>query len=358
MTTPFQGKSHFAFPFSWPMAGVTFVIMPIPDYQTLMLPLLEFAADGEEHHIREATQALAGRFHVSEEERKELLPSGIQYIFDNRVGWARTYLKKADLIKYTKRGYFQITDRGRDVLSKRPSRIDIAFLRQYPEFIEFQRPRKGAEGNVAVEDANRTSNGDTSLTPEDALADGYSNLRKQVEADVLDKVKASSPEFFERLVVRLLTSIGYGGSLADAGKAIGRSGDGGIDGVIKEDKLGLDFIYIQAKRWGNTTVGRPEIQKFVGALAGQKARRGVFITTSTFSQDALDYAKSLESKVVLIDGQQLAELMFEYGVGVSTVNSYAVKKIDSDFFEEDEVLGPTMKEPISNTVPDALPSRS
>lgn len=312
--------------------------MPIPDYQTVMLPLLEIAADGKEHHIRQAMQNLADYFNLTEDERKELLPSGVSSIFNSRVGWARTYLKKAGLIKYTKRGYFQITDRGCNVLDLKPAKIDVPFLRRYPEFIEFQTSKKTTE-----ELANEIS-GDTSQTPEEALANGYLKLRKQLEADVLARVKSSPPEFFERLVVRLLTSIGYGGSLADAGKAIGKSGDGGIDGVIKEDKLGLDLLYIQAKRWDNTTVGRPEIQKFVGALYGKKAKRGVFITTSTFSKDELDYAEALDSKVVLINGQQLAELMFEYGVGVSTVSSYIVKRIDSDFFEDDEGLGSSMEE--------------
>lgn len=317
--------------------------MPIPDYQTLMLPVLEIAADGKEHRIREVIQSLAVRFNLSEGEKRELLPSGTG-IFDNRVGWARTYLKKAGLINNTKWGYFQITDRGHSVLSKKPSQIDIAFLRQYPEFIEFQSPKKVHGGSVAAENVNTASNGDSPQTPEETLADGYLKLRKQVEGDVLDRVKSSPPEFFERLVVRLLTSIGYGGSLADAGTAIGKSGDGGIDGVIKEDKLGLDLLYIQAKRWDNTTVGRPEIQKFVGALHGKKAKRGVFLTTSTFSKDALDYVNDIDSKIVLIDGQKLAELMFEYGVGVSTVNSYDVKRIDSDFFNADEGLGSSVEE--------------
>jgi restriction system protein len=172
-------------------------------------------------------------------------------------------------------------------------------------------------------------------TPEELVASGYLKLRQEVEHELLLRVKECPPEFFERLVVKLLTTIGYGGSLADAGKALGKSGDGGVDGVIKEDKLGLDVLYIQAKRWDGTTVGRPEIQKFVGALHGKRARRGIFITTSTFSKDAQEYADSVETKVVLIDGARLAELMFEYGVGVSTVNNYVVKRIDSDFFEDE-----------------------
>jgi restriction system protein len=177
-----------------------------------------------------------------------------------------------------------------------------------------------------------------SETPEEILASGYLKLRKQLESDLLARVKLCPPDFFERLVVRLLTTMGYGGSLADAGRALGRSGDGGIDGVIKEDKLGLDALYVQAKRWDSTMVGRPEIQKFVGALHGKRARKGIFLTTSAFSKDAKDYADGLETKVILIDGSQLAELMFDYGVGVSTVNSYSVKRIDSDFFEEDGLV--------------------
>ncbi len=204
-----------------------------------------------------------------------MLPSGVDNLFDNRVGWARTYLKKANLINYTKRGFFQITDRGYSVISQKPEKIDIVFLRQYPEFIEFQRPKRVTGEGPVSENIDILSNGDSSQTPEETLADGYLKLRKQVESEILVRVKSCPPDFFERLVVRLLTAIGYGGSLADAGKAIGKSGDGGIDGVIKEDKLGLDLLYIQAKRWDNTTVGRPEIQKFVGALHGKKKQNGV-----------------------------------------------------------------------------------
>ncbi|MDR5727722.1 MAG: restriction endonuclease [Terriglobia bacterium] len=308
--------------------------MPIPDYQSVMLPLLEIAADGKEHYIRNAIVDLSAHFKLSESDRKELLPSGTDTIFDNRVGWARTYLKKAGLIQYVRRGYFQITDRGQTALSKKPAKIDVAFLRQYPEFAEFWSPKK-TTGDRAPE--NPAEN--IAQTPEEAISEGYLKLRKQVESDILTQVKICPPEFFERLVVRLLTAIGYGGSLSDAGKAIGRSGDGGIDGVIKEDKLGLDLLYIQAKRWGDNTVGRPEIQGFVGALYGKKAKRGIFITTSTFSKAALDYAEGLDSRVVLINGAQLAELMFEYGLGVSTVSSYVVKRVDSDFFNEDDGSG-------------------
>jgi restriction system protein len=304
--------------------------MAIPDYQTVMLPLLSLVADGKEHQIRDATNALAQQFRLTDAERKEMLPSGIGGIFDNRVGWARTYLKKAGLLCYPKRSHLQITERGRKVLSQKPSRIDVKVLRQFPEFVEFHTSKKSA-GEAAITESTEESSG----TPEELLASGYLKLRKQLESDLLVRVKSCPPDFFERLVVQLLTTMGYGGSLSDAVKAIGKSGDGGIDGVIKEDKLGLELLYIQAKRWDNTTVGRPEIQKFVGALYGRKAKKGIFITTSAFSKDAKDYADGLDSKVVLIDGARLGELMFEYGVGVSTVNSYAVKRIDSDFFEDE-----------------------
>lgn len=302
--------------------------MAIPDYQTLMLPLLKVATDGKVHARREALNELALRFKLTEDERKELLPSGNQEIFDNRVGWARTYLKKAGLIEYPQRGHFKITSRGKDVLAQKTERIDVAYLRQFPEFLEFQTSKTANEAEPLEQSV-------LSETPEELLASGYVKLRQQVELELLLRIKASPPEFFERLVVKLLTTIGYGGSLADAGKAIGQSGDGGIDGVIKEDKLGLDLLYIQAKRWEDATVGRPEIQKFVGALHGKRAKKGVFITTSTFSKDAREYAEAVETKVVLIDGAQLVELMFDHGVGVSNANSYVIKRIDSDFFEEE-----------------------
>jgi restriction system protein len=305
--------------------------MSIPDYQTLMLPLMKIASDGKEHTKREALNQLAEQFGLTEEERKELLPSGNQEIFDNRLGWARTYLKMAGLIQYKQRGHFQITDRGKSVLAQNPAVINVAFLSRFPEFLEFH-ARKKTDTDVESPDSS-------AKTPEELVASGYLKLRQQVEVELLARIKGCPPEFFERLVVKLLTTIGYGGSLADAGKALGKSGDGGVDGVIKEDKLGLDLLYIQAKRWDDATVGRPEIQKFVGALHGKKAKKGIFITTSTFSKDAREYAESLETKVILIDGTQLTEMMFEAGVGVSTVNSYVVKRIDSDFFEDESTSG-------------------
>ena len=303
--------------------------MAIPDYQTLMLPLLKVAADGKVHTKREALNLLAEQFGLTDDERKELLPSGNQGVFDNRIGWARTYLKKSGLIEYPQRGHFQITDRGESVLAQNPPIINVAFLRQFPEFLEFH--GKGTADPEPPESPEALRE-----TPEEMVASGYLKLRKQLESEILGRVKAAPPDFFERLVVRLITAMGYGGSLLDAGKAIGKTGDGGIDGVIKEDKLGLDLIYLQAKRWDSSSVGRPEIQKFVGALHGKRARKGIFLTTSTFTKDAHDYAEGLETKVILIDGVQLAELMFDYGVGVSTESTYVVKRIDSDFFEDED----------------------
>lgn len=301
--------------------------MPIPDYQMLMLPLLTIAADGQTHSKRDTVSALAEQFGLTDEERKELLPSGNQELFDNRVGWARTYLKKAGLIESVQRGQFRITDRGRSVIKEQPKRIDVVFLKQFPEFVEFKQTRSSELADSESQPANET--------PEELLATGYLKLRKQLEFELLSRVKAATPEFFERLVVRLLIAMGYGGSLADAGRAIGKSGDGGVDGVIKEDRLGLDILYVQAKRWDSASVGRPEIQKFVGALHGKRARRGVFITTSSFTKEARDYAEGLETKVILIDGGMLTELMFDFGTGVSTESTYVVKKIDSDFFEDE-----------------------
>lgn len=305
--------------------------MAIPDYQSLILPVLKIAGDGNQHNTRETIALLADHFGLSDAERKQMLASGVASVFDDRFGWARYYLKRAGLLQNPRRGYFQITDRGKAVLAQQPQKIDVKLLRQFPEFEEFYSPKKSG-GDELIHEPDEES---TAETPEELLASGYLKLRKQLEFDGLARVKARLPDFFERLVVRLLTTMGYGGSLADAGKAIGKSGDGGIDGVIKEDKLGLDLLYIQAKRWDNSSVGRPEIQKFVGALHGKRARKGIFLTTSTFTREAKDYAEGLETEVILIDGAQLAELMFDYGVGVSTANSYVVKRIDSVFFEDE-----------------------
>ena len=304
----------------------------IPDYQTLMLPLLKITADGNEYHYRDLIEALSNEFQLTDEERKEMLASGNQAIFDNRVGWAKTYLKKAGLLASPKRATFVITDLGRQTLAKNLDRIDNRYLRQFPLFLEFQNISHNGE-----ETEGETDNIEIlKQTPEETLDKAYQSIRESLASDLLSKVVQLSPAFFERLVVELLVKMGYGGSIKDAGKAIGKSGDEGIDGTIKEDKLGLDIIYIQAKRWSpGNTVGRPELQKFVGALAGQGAKKGIFITTSSFSNDAKSYTPRNETKIVLIDGEQLAQLMIDNNLGCTTQQIYELKKIDSDYFGEE-----------------------
>ena len=292
---------------------------------------MQVAADNAEHKFSETVQSLAIKFTLSDDELTELLPSGTQAVFSNRVGWARSYLKQAGLLATPKRGYFRITDQGQTLLATNPEKINIALLEQFPEFQAFRNRKKESS---TVQGVVETAEKVTSETPEDALASAYRLLRKNLEDEILASVKASSPAFFERLVVDLLVNMGYGGSRQDAGKAIGKSGDGGIDGTIDEDKLGLDVIYIQAKRWEGT-VGRPEIQKFAGALQGRRAKKGVFITTSGFSKDALEYVSMIDSKIILIGGERLASLMADYKVGVSVVGLYEVQKLNSDYFEEE-----------------------
>jgi len=276
----------------------------IPDYQTLMLPVLKLASDGKEHKFSQAVETLANEFALTAEERNEFLPSGSQAVFNNRVGWARSYLKQAGLLKSPKRGFFSITQNGTELLRTNPEKVNISILEQYPEFIEFRNRKK--DKNVTGLQSEAETDREEPLTPEDALASAYKKLRS--------------------------LKMGYGGNRQDAGRALGKSGDGGIDGIINEDRLGLDVIYIQAKRWEGS-VGRPEIQKFAGALQGQRARKGVFITTSFFTKEAREYASMIESRIILIDGEHLSRLMAEHNVGVSTVGQYEVKKLDSDYFD-------------------------
>jgi restriction system protein len=299
--------------------------MAIPDYQTLMLPILRLAQDQQEHRFRDAVEILAQEFKLSDDERSELLPSGSQFLFSNRVGWARTYLKQAGLLVSPKRGVFRITQAGLDMLQSNPTKVDNSTLEKYAAFIDFKSRRREA--------TNDQPEVLSSETPEDALASAYKKLRIDVESELLDIVKTASPSFFERLVVDLLVKMGYGGNRQDAASAVGKSGDGGIDGIINEDRLGLDVIYIQAKRWDGT-VGRPEIQKFAGALQGQRAKKGIFITTSSFSSEAIDYTKFIDTRIILIDGAQLVKFMVDLNVGVSSAGTYEIKKIDSDYFEE------------------------
>ena len=301
--------------------------MGIPDYQTIMLPLLREISDGREHPLQAVIEALAKTFNVSDTDRKELLPSGGQFIFHNRVGWARTYLKKAGLLSTPKRGVMQITERGMQVLKDHPRRIDNKILRDFPEFLEFQ----GAKEETSTEPAPNPEQ----LDPQESIEAGYQQIRKELSGELLSRIKSCSPSFFERLVVELLLRMGYGGSKREFAQVIGKPGDEGIDGVIKEDKLGLGAIYLQAKRWGDGQVGSKEIQAFVGALQMKKAHKGVFITTSDFSKPARDCVERIHDKVILINGETLAGLLIDYGVGVSTIETYDVKKIDSDYFSEE-----------------------
>jgi restriction system protein len=310
--------------------------MAVPSFQDMMLPLLQFAADGREHTSSEAIEFLAQQFRLSDAEQREVLPSGKQSRFVNRVGWAATYLRKTKLLDGTGKGRFRIADRGCSELQSPPPRIDLRYLEKYPELAEFR--RKGQQddlGNVdsavggvlAVVEAS-------SQTPRELLEASYQVLRRDLAQELLEHIKRKPPIFFEQLVVDLLVGMGYGGSLKEAGERVGRSGDGGIDGIIKEDKLGLDSVYIQAKRWEGT-VGRPIVQAFAGALDEHKARKGVMISTSTFSQDARNYVERIEKKIALIDGELLTQLMIDYNVGVAEEQTYTVKKVDLDYFGEE-----------------------
>ncbi len=307
--------------------------MTIPDYQHLMLPIALLMRDGREHTAKELASILGQQLRLSEDELHELLPSGGTLVFVSRVSWAITYMYKAGLIERPVRGKCIITQRGKDVLAENPAAINNALLRRFPEFREFM-ARSASATDPAPDQLQTIVNSEHQLTPEEILESSYQNLRETLAQDLLERVKQASPQFFEQLVIKLLVAMGYGGSLKDAGEAVGRSGDGGIDGIIKEDKLGLDAIYIQAKRWEGT-VGRPTVQAFTGSIMGQRANKGVFITTSQFTQDAKDYVRLINQKIVLIDGEQLAQLMIDYNVGVSEMVSYVVKRIDQDYFTED-----------------------
>ncbi len=302
--------------------------MAIPDYQTLMLPLLKLTGDRKEYSLVQTIDMLADQFKLTVEERRELLPSGQQAIFLNRVGWARTYLKKAGMLDTTRRGFFRITDRGMQILKQNPPRIDAKFLDQFEEFRAF---RAAGRDKSAPRKENEKVEAET---PEEALESAYQTLRDNLANELIQQIKQSPPSLFEKIVVELLVRMGYGGSRKDAGQAIGKTGDEGIDGIIKEDRLGLDIIYLQAKRWENT-VSRPEIQKFAGALQGQRAKKGIFITTSDFSRDAREYVSKIDTKIILIDGEQLAQFMIDNNIGVNSLATYEVKKIDSDYFTEE-----------------------
>ncbi len=298
--------------------------MAVPEFQSFFKPLLDIGADGKEHSLKEARDVIAKKMGIPEADLKELLPSGNQTKFDNRVAWAKSYFVQAKVFETPRRGYFRITQRGLELHKKGHTRIDVKILNQYPEFVEFHTAKspKNEEADVAAE------------TPEESLQKAYESIRNDLVGQILERIRAHSPDFFEKLVVDLMVAMGYGGSRADAGKSVGTVGDEGIDGIIKEDKLGLDVVYLQAKRWDGT-VGRPEIQRFVGALHGKRAKKGVFITTGKFSEDAARFVETIDPKVILIDGRTLADLMVDYGLGTTTTARYELKRIDSDYFGEE-----------------------
>lgn len=305
--------------------------MPIPSFQEITLPFLQLCADGDIHTMSPLRKKIAQHFQLTEAEETELLPSGLQTRLANRVAWAKVHLERAGLLNTLQRGHFQITDRGRQVLAHPPSLITVKYLMQFPEFVKFKQLSGDKSDDINIEMPDPNSDVSES-TPEESLDASFKVIQANLASEILKRVKISSPQFFEQLVVQLLMKMGYGGA-GGKGEAIGKSGDEGIDGIISEDRLGLELVFLQAKRWDGT-VGRPEIQKFVGALHGQRARKGVFITTGVFSSDARNYVHSIDPRVALIDGEQLAQYMIDYNVGVSTDRTYEIKKIDSDYFEE------------------------
>lgn len=304
--------------------------MAIPDFQSCMLPLLHAIQDGNKWAMRDVTNVVADHFRLTDEERDEMIPSGNARTIVNRVGWAKAYLKEAGLLASIRRGIIQITDEGRKVLAEKPIRIDMEYLERFPSYVDF-RDRKGNRSKVI---SPTEVVAEASQTPDDLIVRAYQEMRDALAEELLQQVIEMSDKFFERLVVDLLVSMGYGGSIEDAGKSVGRSGDGGIDGVIKEDKLGLDVIVIQAKRWTANSVGRPELQSFAGSMEAYRANKGVFITTSTYSQPALDYVRQIQRKIVLIDGPALSNLMIDHGIGVSPYRTFELKRLDSDYFQE------------------------
>jgi len=301
--------------------------MPVPSYEDFMLPMLHAIDDGKIHPINEVINELSIVFNLSDEDKKELLPSGKMPVYRSRIGWAKTYLKKAGLIDNSIRGKVKITERGTRVLQSKPERIDSQFLIQYDEFRTFMNGTKTEVLDTVIPKI---------ISPEERLQQSYQEIKNSLASDLLDQILSMSPAFFEKLVVELLVAMGYGGSLREAGMILGKSGDGGVDGLIKMDKLGIDEIFIQAKRWDRTnSVSSVDIRNFIGALTIKGSKKGVFITTSKFTKEALSVSQQHNFKVALIDGEKLVNLMIEYNLGVSTYEQYSIKKIDSDYFSED-----------------------
>jgi len=303
----------------------------IPTYEEIMLPLLEYLSDEKEHSLNETHDALAKYFKLTEDEQRILLPSGTQPVFRNRLGWARTYLKKAGLVSIPRRARYQITKKGLELLKENPKQLNTNSLKKYKDFIDFITIKKERKYKKSTQ--TQLFSDSSEATPEESLEYAYQKLKNNLAKELIDIVKNSTPAFFEKLVIDMLVAMGYGGSRKDAGQAVGKSGDGGIDGIIKEDKLGLDIIYLQAKKWKNS-VPVKEIRDFTGALASKKAKKGIFITTSYFPNSVYDFVNQVEYKIILIDGEMLADLMIEHNVGLTVVNKYHVKKIDFDYFED------------------------
>lgn len=311
--------------------------MPIPDYQSLMLPVLRLAAEGEKR-VADVEDRIADDLGLTAEEREELLPSGRQRVLHNRIHWAKFYMSKAGLIASPARGRFVATDAGRALLAQNPERVDVKLLLKRPEFREFYKSSNnaGADTDSSQGEIESRDLGSTSVTPEEQIEASYQAVVAALRADLLDRIGQNSPAFFEGLIVDLLVAMGYGGSHKSAAAQLGRSGDGGVDGVVNEDRLGLDRVYVQAKRYAATnSIGRPDVQAFVGSLVGLGATKGVFVTTSTFSPQARDFVKHLSQRVILIDGRQLADLMIEHGVGVRVSRAIEFKRLDEDFFAEE-----------------------
>lgn len=306
--------------------------MAVPSYQDFMLPTLKLIADNCEHKSKDIVERAADVLNLTDEDKQKKLPSQTQTTYYNRAMWARTYLKKAGLLNYPARGIIKITQRGLDLLNTNPEKITKDSLMQYDEFRDFQNTVNTEQNNFNL---SNTENIEEQKTPDELIAEAKAILISHLEADLLTRVLENSPTFFEELVAKLLLKMGYGGSENDILQNRGKSGDEGIDGIIKQDVLGLDKIYIQAKRWSGN-VSRPEVQKFVGAVHGQNASRGVFITTSSFTNEAKEYAKNINSNIILIDGKLLTKLMIEYNVGVQIKDTIQIKKIDEDFFIEGE----------------------
>lgn len=298
----------------------------IPKFHELFLPLLKYLGDGKKHSLNEAKEYLENYFHLSDEEKNKLLPSGKQTVLRNRLGWAKTYLNKARLIDIPQRGYIMITKKGIEVLKEKPDKIDVEYLKKFPEFVGFIN---------GINHSPKHHGSHESDSPEEVINQKVEEINSVIKDELFDKVINSSPQFFEKLVLDLVVSMGYGGSFEEVSQLLGKSGDEGVDGVIKQDVLGLDNIYLQAKRWKEGSVGRPVIQSFVGALHGKGAKKGIFITTSTFTKGAREYAKSLKDmSIILIDRDQLLSYMLKYNIGVEEKETIKIKKVNDDYFED------------------------